>query len=92
VLGLFSAAVPVAQSRWSEYGDIHLGMPEEQAISIVENSRKSQTGCGTLPAESRERVCRFEDPWCQYVIYFDTATKVVTRKLFYFHRGLFRTY
>jgi len=83
-LGLLWSIEPTELSRWPQYRAIGLGMPREQAISLVESYSKSRAGCGAYHWESRDSVCRFEDPWRGYVINFDPNTKLVNRRYFYF--------
>ena len=86
ILGVIWSLQPADLSRWNEYQAIRLAMGREEVISRVDSSDKSRSGCGAFNAESRESVCRFEDPWRGYVINFDPSTKQVNRKHFYFKR------
>ena len=84
VAGFALNSEPSELSRWHEYASINIGMTQEQVVTMVDSSSKSQTGCGAHHAENRESVCRFEDPWRGYAIGFDPVTKLVNRKRFYF--------
>ena len=86
VLGVVLSLEPRERSRWLDYESIPLGMTRDQVRTQLDSSDKSQTGCGSQRFESQEAVCRFEDPWRGYVIYFDPTTRSVKRKRFYFKR------
>jgi hypothetical protein len=77
---------PSDLSRWHDYESIRLGMEQEAVQILIDSSDKSRAGCGAHRSESRNSVCRFEDPWRGYTIGFDPATKRVNQKQFYFKR------
>jgi hypothetical protein len=86
IAGIVWSLEPSQVSRWHEYELIELGTPQQEAITIVESTDKSQNGCGAFHSENRELICRFEDPWRSYVIGFDPASKQVALKRFNFKR------
>lgn len=85
-LGIILSLPPWELSRWHEYKSIPLGMSREQVLVVLDSSDKSRTGCGLFRSERIDSVCRFEDPWREYVIDFDPTTGRVNRKYFYFRR------
>lgn len=84
--GVLWGIEPSDLSRRHEYDAIRLWMPQQEAVSLIENSSPGYASCGALHYEGRDSVCRFEDPWRGYVINFDPNTKLVNRKRFYFKR------
>ena len=86
VTGVALSIEPRDLTRWPEYQAIRVGMEQDQVVAIVDASDKSHSGCGVHHGESRDAVCRFEDPWRGYTINFDPDTKRVNRKAFFFKR------
>jgi hypothetical protein len=85
-LGVTLSLQPWELSRWHQYKLIALGMPREQVVIVIDSSEQSRTGCGVFRSERTDSICRFEDPWREYVINFDPTTGRVNRKYFYFRR------
>jgi hypothetical protein len=84
--GILWGIEPADLSRWHDFEAIHLGMPRDEVLSVVENKNLPNAVCGAFHYENRDSVCRFDDPWREYVINFNPSTGTVNRKRFYFRR------
>jgi hypothetical protein len=85
-IGIAWSVEPSELSAWRDYESIPLGMERELVFARLASSDVFHSGCGAYHFESRDSVCRFEDPWRAYVIGFDPTTKRVNRRYFYFKR------
>ncbi len=84
LLGMIWGIGTMKLSRWRLYQVIPLGETRDRAVLLVDSWGDQSVGCAVRHWESPESTCHFEDAWRSYEISFDSATKRVNRKRFYF--------